>query len=254
MNGSSKHSILITGGCGKIGSYFARSVSGHYTVRIIDKISWDDKTLGPFAGESLIGDLQQVEECRKACCGMDTVIHLAADGSPEADFLTSLLPNNILATYNLFRAAQEAGCQRVVFASSAHVVSAYPSDVQVDINMPVRPKNLYGVTKCLGEALAAYFAFQEGVSSVVLRIGAYLFPNDDISSEDLTAFLHPDDFNQLLLKCVETPDIKFALANAISDNRLKRLDLTETKQLLGYEPQADAFSLFPFILRHERSQ
>jgi hypothetical protein len=46
-----------------------------------------------------------------------------------------------------------------------------------------------------------------------------------------------------LIKCLETPDITFAMAHAISNNRFKRLDLTETRQVLGYQPQVDAFEL-----------
>ena len=240
--------LLITGGCGKIGSYFARFAADKYAIRVVDKVAWDTERLGPLPGESLVVDLQSLEGCRKACEDIDMVIHLAADPSPEADFLDSLLPNNILAAYNMFRAAKEAGCKRFIFASSAHVVAAYPADVQINANMPVRPRNLYGVSKCFGEALAAYFAFNEGLPGVVLRIGAYLFPEEyeHLSSDELNAFLSPDDFNQLLIKCLETPDITFAIAHAISDNRFKRLDLTETRQMLGYQPQADAFDIFGF--------
>jgi nucleoside-diphosphate-sugar epimerase len=162
--------ILITGGCGKIGSYFARFAADRYAIRMADKIAWDAEKLGPLAGESLVVDLQSLEGCRTACTGIDMVIHLAADPSPEADFLESLLANNIVATYNMFRAAKEAGCKRFIFASSAHTVAAYPADVQINANMPVRPRNLYGVSKCFGEALAAYFAFNEVLPSVVLRI------------------------------------------------------------------------------------
>lgn len=238
--------ILITGGCGKIGSYFVRFASGNYSIRVVDKMAWDPKRLGPFSGESLVLDLQNLEACRQACTDMDMVIHLAADPSPEADFVDSLLGNNIIATYNMFRAAKEAGCQRFIFASSIHTVAAYPSDVQIKVNMPVRPKNLYGVSKCFGEAIAAYFAFNEGLSSIVLRIGAYTFLEDHrhLSPSEQDAFLSPDDFNDLLIKCLETQKITFAIAHAISDNRFKRLDLTETRELLGYQPQADAFELF----------
>ncbi len=246
MTRTSQPKILITGGCGKIGAYLARFISPKYPVRLVDKVAWDVEKLGPLPGASYIADLQSLEACQKACAGIDWVIHLAADASPEAD-LDSLLPNNIVATYNMFRAARAAGCQRFIYASSAHVVSAYPADVQIKACMPVRPKNLYGVSKCFGEALAAYFAFSEGLPSIVLRIGAYLFPDEcaqGAGANELDAFLSPDDFNALLLKCLETPNITFAIAHAISDNRFKRLDLTETREQFGYSPQADAFDLF----------
>ena len=59
-----------------------------------------------------------------------------------------------------------------------------------------------------------------------------------------TPGLSPDDFNELLIKCLETPHITFAMPRAISDNRFKRLDLTETREIFGYQPQADAFERF----------
>jgi nucleoside-diphosphate-sugar epimerase len=253
MDGKTKLRVLVTGGCGKIGSYFVRFAADKYTIRIADKVAWDPKRLGSFAGESLVADLQDPRACRQACEDMDMVIHLAADASPEADFVDSLLGNNIVATYNMFRAAQEAGCRRFIYASSAHAVAAYPPDVQIKVNMPVRPTNLYGVSKCFGEALAAHFAFNEGLPSIALRIGAYVFPEhpEELSPLEWDAFLSPDDFNDLLIRCLETPKITFAIAHVISDNTFKRLDLTETREVLGYQPQADAFELFGNISKNK---
>jgi nucleoside-diphosphate-sugar epimerase len=243
MSEKSKTKILVTGGCGKIGSYFVRFASDRYDIRVVDKVAWDIEKLGPFVGESLVADLQNMAECQKVCEGMDMVIHLAADPSPKADFMDSLLGNNIIAAYNVFRAAQEAGCQRVIFASSIHAVGGYPEDVQVKVDMAVRPNDLYGVSKCFGEALAAYFAFNEGLSSIVLRIGAYLFPDElkHLAPQEQSFFLNPDDFNSLLIKCLEKPRITFAIAHAISDNKYKRLDLTETRELFDYQPKVDVF-------------
>src|ERR1043165_202431 len=138
MNTKSKRRVVVTGGCGKIGSYFVRFAADLYSIRVVDRVAWDPEKLGALHGESLALDLQNPEACQQACTGMDMVIHLAADPSPEADFFDSLLGNNILTTYNMFRAAQEAGCQRFIVASSVHAVAAYPADVQIKSNMPVR--------------------------------------------------------------------------------------------------------------------
>jgi nucleoside-diphosphate-sugar epimerase len=244
LTSSSHPKILITGGCGKIGSYFARFACDRYTLRLVDKVAWDTSCLGEPPGESLVLDLQDLKACRRACDNMDMVIHLAADADPDADFLGSLLANNILATYNMFQAAKDAGCKRFIYASSAHAMSAYPRDMQIKTDMPVKPGNLYGVSKCFGEALASHFAINEGLPSIAVRIGAYLFPGElNPNSTEIDAYLHPDDFNQLLIQCLEVPDISFAIVNAISDNYFKRLDLTETRRILRYHPQADGFKL-----------
>jgi len=243
-----KQKIVITGGCGKIGSYFAKFAANKYFLRIADRIAWDDDKLGAPSGECVVVDLQNLAACRDICKGMDVVIHLAADADPEADFHASLLGNNILATHNMFRAAKDAGCKRFIYASSVHAVAGYAPDIQIKRDTAVFPKNEYGVSKCFGEALAAYFANSEGLPTIVLRIGAYIFPEEyeRFPLDEVDAFLDPDDFNQLLIKCVETPNINFLIAHAISDNRCKRLDITETRERLGYRPQADGFKLFSF--------
>lgn len=250
-----KTKILITGGCGRIGSYFARYAVDKYQVRVVDKVAWDTQKQGSLSAESIVIDLQDIAACRKACEDMDMVIHLAADANPDADFYDSLLRNNIVATHNMFRAAKDAGCKRFIFASSAHVVSAYDADIQIHSEMIVKPKNVYGATKCFGEALGAYFAYTEGLSTIAVRIGAYTFPEEyeNFGVEEIDAFLDPDDFNQLLIRCLETPGIKFAIAHAISNNRYKRLDLTETKEIFGYEPKADAFKIFNILPRTEQA-
>ncbi|KAA3665106.1 MAG: NAD(P)-dependent oxidoreductase [Chloroflexi bacterium] len=244
-----KQKIIITGGCGKIGSYFVKFASSKYAIRVVDRIAWDSTKHGVRPRESMVLDLQDLAACRQACAGMNTVIHLAADADPDANFEDSLLGNNIIATHNMFRAAKDAGCKRFIYASSAHVVSGYAPDIQVKSHMPINPKNEYGVTKCFGEALAAHFANSEGLPSIVLRIGAYIFPEEyeHFSLDEVDAFLDPDDFNELLLKCLETPNINFFVAHTISNNRYKRLDLTETRKVLGYQPQADAFEIFGMV-------
>ena len=245
--------LLITGGCGKIGSYFARFAQDRYAIRVADREEWDSNRLGEINGESMLFDLRDLESCRKACAGMDLVVHLAADPDPEADFLGSLLGNNILGTYHLFRAAKEAGCRRVIYASSVHSVASHPADVQINDHMPVRPTSLYGVSKCFGEALASHYAYNEGLPSIAIRIGAYLFPEEisQLEPRYADAYLHPDDFNHLLIQCLETPDITFAIIPAISDNRYKRLDLTAAREQFGYQPAADGFDLLNVLSKEE---
>src|SRR5262249_39621390 len=82
------------------------------------------------------------------------VVHLAANPDPSASW-ESLLPDNFITTYNMFTAAQEAGCRRLIFASSIHAVWNYPREVVVKPDMPIWPENIYGVSKCFGEALAS---------------------------------------------------------------------------------------------------
>jgi len=114
--------------------------------------------------------------------------------------------------------------------------------------MPVRPKSLYGVSKVFGEGLAAYFAYQEGMEAVAVRIGAFEYPHEwsRMGSRDLSAWASPEDICTLLTLCIDQ-DLNgepFAIVHGISDNRFKRLDLTDTRELLGYKPSGDAFDVW----------
>ena len=62
-------------------------------------------------------------------------------------------------------------------------VSGYPKNIQVKTSEPVNPGDLYGVTKCFGEALGRYMAEQEGLSVIALRIGGFQPENNGGKTE-----------------------------------------------------------------------
>jgi uronate dehydrogenase len=232
--------ILITGANGRIGSSLVKYIDAleqGYNLRLGDLIVSDER------GMKI--DITDLSSCRIACEAVDTIIHLAGAASPDSTF-DDILRVNIIGTYNIFQAASESGVRRIVFASSAQVVEGYPLDIQVRTNMPVRPKNLYGVSKAYGEALAAYYAYQNKLEAIALRIGAFKYQTNwvKMSSRDLSAWAEPEDLCSLFVQCIEADmgEEPFMIAHGISNNRFKRLDLSDTKYRLGYTPKADSFS------------
>src|SRR4030095_14285462 len=126
----------------------------------------------------------------------------------------SVLNDNMVGTYNTFIAAKQARCRRVIYASSIHAVSGYPADVQVKTYDPVNPGDLYGGSKCFGEALARYMAEQEGLSAIAIRIGAFQPPEaaqDEGSIGMLDAWVSRRDLNQLIEKSIDVEQLKFAI-------------------------------------------
>jgi nucleoside-diphosphate-sugar epimerase len=239
--------VLVTGAAGGIGTAFFRYAGSRYDFRLADRPGSSLPDVSGSGHEVRHFDLSDTEAASEACRGVDAVVHLGADPSPEADFEESLLQNNILGTYNVLRGAYEAGCARVVLASSVHAVEGYPPDVQVHTSMPVRPRNPYGVSKCFAEALASYYATETGLSCIAVRIGAFEYPEEHGSADAhfLSLFVSPRDLCQLLCRCVEAPaETKFAIAHGVSDNRFKRLDISDTRTTFGYEPEDDAFAIF----------
>ena len=241
--------VLVTGAAGNIGSNFARWARerGKYTLRLTDV---NDEGLANVAefGETRAADLSDLDAVKELCQGVHTVVHMGGNPDPSATW-DSLLDINIIGTYNVFVGAKAAGVRRVVFASSIHAVSGYPPDVQVKTWEPVNPGDVYGVTKCFGEALGRYMAEQEGVSVLALRIGAFQ-PPETAAGEggpDLfDYFVSHDDLCRLIECCVDADEgLRWAILHGLSENRFKRLDLTDTREKVGYRPQDDAAALNP---------
>lgn len=239
--------ILITGAGGRVATAFRQSVGNRYQLRLAEKNL--DLLTDLLPGDEVISfDIADIEACRAACANIDTVLHLAADPSPDADFCHSLMDNNILGTFNIFRAAKDAGCKRVVFASSAQAVEGYALDHQIRPQDAPKPKNMYGVSKAFGEGIAAYFAHQEGLSALSVRIANFttLEPGEQLSARDMSAFLSHRDAADLLERCLRIEGVHHAVVHGVSNNCYKRLSLEETSRLLGYYPQDDAFSILGF--------
>jgi NAD dependent epimerase/dehydratase family len=235
--------ILLTGASGRIGRTFYEATRERYNFVLADIREPEFEIASTHRYEAL--DLSDPSSAQALVTGVDRVVHLAGVPNPDATF-DEILPVNIMGTTFLMEAAAKAGCKRFVFASSAQTIEGYPVDKQVPDGGPVSPANLYGVSKCYGEALGAYFASKFGLSVVAIRIGAFepLQGHQLTSTRDLSAWLSPRDAVHLLECAIAAPDIKFFIAHGISNNRFKRLDLTATRQALGYAPQDDAFHTF----------
>lgn len=232
--------VLVTGAAGRIGRYFAKHSSDRNDLRLMVQNPGDGEAIEAL-GEVVVADLRDLERMKEVCRGIDTVVHLAADPSPRATW-DNVIDVNITGTYHVFVAAKAAGCRRVVYASSIHAVSGYPVDVQVKADDPVNPGDLYGVSKCFGEAMGRYMAEQEDVSTIAIRIGAFQ-PAEAAESpkrlKNLDAWVSPRDMNQLIQRSIDNETIRFAIVHGLSDNCFKRMDISAARTLLGYKPQDD---------------
>lgn len=244
--------VLLTGAAGYIGQLLIKHLAHLYDFALTDIRQPANVRGFPF----LPADITDLDALRPLCQGIDTVVHLAAASRPNATW-EQLLPNNLIGVYNIFQAASEGGCRRVIFPSSIHVVDGYPKDVQVNPHMPVRPLTLYGATKAGGEAMASFYAHQKNLSAICLRIGWVMPRNDHRLRPDfphLDLVLTHEDLLRLAVASIDAPDdLRFGIFQGISNNRWKRLDMSNTQGLLKYEPQDDAFELakrnYPAALR-----
>ena len=239
--------VLVTGASGNIGTHFAEHADQKYTLRLMVQDIDDKAERIRGRGELVTGDLSDLETLKRHCQGVDTVVHLAANPSPSATW-TSVRDDNITGTYHAFVAAKAAGVRRIIYASSIHAVSGYPEDIQVKTSEPVNPGDLYGVSKCFGEALGRYMAEQEGVSVICLRIGAFQ-PARNMQKPGklalLDAWVSHRDLQQLIEKSIDDERLKFAVFMGLSNNVYKRLDISDARELVGYRPQDDFSEVNP---------
>lgn len=250
--------LVITGGAGRIATFYRRWLAGEedgaptssdWRLRLVDVREPSASRVGDEVVAGSQADMAELANVERAVAGAHTVLHLAADPSPRADFYESLLDRNIKATYNVVHASVAAGVKRVVFASSVNAVNGYPPSRQSRASDVPFPGNVYGASKAWGEAVCAAFVAQSdgAFSAIAIRIGgvtAREAVNLEVSAEMQALRVTYHDLARLFDACMTgAPDVTFAVVNGISNNRYLRMDLEETRQLVGYHPQDDAFAL-----------
>ncbi len=240
-----RRNVLVTGPAGRIGVAFTEFARYRYHLRLGIRSTPMPNYLADL--ETVHLDISDPESCRAACHRMDTVVHLAADANAGADFYATLLERNVKGVYNILQAALDEGCRRVVLSSSIQAVSGYPLEHQVQEDTPPRPLNMYGATKAFAEAVGHVFAHTHGLSTLVVRIGTFEHnrPQFEINGRNLSTFVSARDMSTLLACCIDAdPDLKYGIVHGVSNNRYKRLGLTQTRALVGYVPQDDSFAFF----------
>ena len=165
---------LVTGGAGFIGSNLVRSLlADGAAVRVLDDLSTGrPENLEEILADVqvLTGDVRDPEIVGLAIDGVDTVFHLAAIPSVARSVADPRSSNdvNVTGTLNLLIAARDAGCRRVVLASSSAV---YGRQTTMPLNeqMACAPISPYGVTKLAGERYMKAFFESYGLPTVSLR-------------------------------------------------------------------------------------
>lgn len=174
-----ERTILITGAAGTLGRALTPVLAAHgYAVRAMDLVptGFDLPSVS-----ALAGDIRRPDDVRRAVAGVDAVVHAAAwhgihlGQHPARDFWEL----NVDGTFNLYEAAAEAGVRKVVFSSTMGVYgrsreSAEGRAVHVHEDSPRLPTDVYGLSKGLGEELAACYARTGRVRSVALRFGMFV--------------------------------------------------------------------------------
>ncbi len=126
------------------------------------------------------GDIRTLADCRRACAGVDFVLHQAALGSVPRSVADPLATHesNLTGFVNMLVAARDARVARFVYAASSSTYGDHPGLPKVEdaIGRPLSP---YAVTKYANELYADVFARCYGLNTIGLRYFNVFGPRQD---------------------------------------------------------------------------
>ncbi len=178
--------LLLTGSSGWLGRFLAPKLSaiGHEVVGLDVATGAHTTVIGSVADRPLVdqtfGDY-----------GIEAVVHAGALHKPDIVRYpnNAFVDVNVTGTLNLLEAAVQAGHDRFIFTSTTSLMiseavragraggaeQAFWLDEEYG---PLKPRNIYGVTKMSAEHLCRLYHKLHGISVAVLRTGRF-FPEED---------------------------------------------------------------------------
>lgn len=181
--------ILVTGGCGLIGSTTIDQLLRHHSPRRV--VILDNLVRGSLSNVTAAlndprvtlvrGDIRDVEAVRRAMEGMDAVIHMAALRITAcAAHPREAMETMCDGTFNVVEAAQQAGVKKIVAASSASIYGLAESFPTREDHHPYNNQTWYGASKVMLEGLLRSFHSMHGLRYVAMRYFNVYGPRMDI--------------------------------------------------------------------------
>ncbi|MBD1262673.1 SDR family oxidoreductase [Maribacter polysiphoniae] len=168
--------ILVTGGAGFIGSNLCEVlIANGNRVTCLDNFATGKREniahLHADPNFKLIeGDIRNLEDCHKACDGIDYVLHQAALGSVPRSINDPITSNavNVSGFLNMLVAARDAKVKRFTYAASSSTYGDSKNMPKVEgiIGKPLSP---YAITKYVNELYADIFSKTYGLETIGLR-------------------------------------------------------------------------------------
>lgn len=233
-----KPTILITGATGSIGT----KLRLHFTAQ-----GWRLRLLclNPKQDPDVTtADLTIYEETwARQFENVDAVLHLAGNPYPDASWASA--QSNIDLALNVYRAAQQYGSRRIVFASSNWVMAGYRfGQERLTTQLPPWPINAYGSAKLFCEIAGRRWAEQHDRAFIALRLGYCQHAAGNIPGPHMQnglwgqqMWLSDRDLCQGVERAVLAENVSCAVLNLMSNNAGMRWDLEETRRVIGYVPQ-----------------
>jgi dTDP-glucose 4,6-dehydratase len=182
--------LLVTGGCGFIGSNFVRAVLAAHpddSVVNLDKLTYAGNRANLADVEDdpryafVHGDIADPKLVRDVLRGVDAVVNFAAPSHVDRSILDpdEFLRTNVLGVHVLLEAVRELRIPRMVQVSTDEVYGSIATGAARE-DSPLRPSNPYSAAKAGGDLLALACWRTHGVPVVITRgsntFGPYQYP------------------------------------------------------------------------------
>ena len=256
-----RRKVVVTGAAGLIAGQMLPVLRAHYDLTLLD-VRTTDRDNNEVQGVQIVDLLNRDRDTyRHHFRGADTVVHsgFVRTDDPEQRFHAELA--NVDMAYNVYQVAWEENVRRVISISSNHAADYYEGLIldgkwdSVDPNGRALSDNYYGWAKETYEHLGFVFACGKvngsPLENVQIRIGGpretdvTRCPKGDLRCmrRALAVYLSQRDFDQLLIKSIETPDIRdkfgvpFQIFYGISDNPHAFWSIANARDVIGYAPE-----------------
>ena len=176
--------ILVTGGCGFIGSHFVRRlVAGGDEVVVLDKLTYSGRkeNLDGVDCELHVADIADPEAVERAAAGCKAIVNFAAETHVDRSILEAgdFIRTDVYGTHVLLERAREAGL-RFLQVSTDEVYGDVPPGVSSTEADPLRPSSPYSASKAGGDLQVLAYVRTYGVDASVTRgantYGPYQYP------------------------------------------------------------------------------
>jgi len=165
--------VLVTGGCGFIGSHFVKLVvAAGDDVVVLDKLTYagNPRNLEGVGVDVVQGDIADAETVARVSEGCDAIVNFAAETHVDRSILgaAEFIQTDVYGTYVLLEQARAAGI-RLVHVSTDEVYGDVPAGVSSREADHVRPSSPYSASKAGGDLQVLAHVRTFGVDALITR-------------------------------------------------------------------------------------
>jgi dTDP-glucose 4,6-dehydratase len=173
--------ILVTGGCGFIGSHFVkRLVGGGDDVVVLDKLTYSGNlaNLEGVEHQFVQGDIADALAVAAAGEGCDAVVNFAAETHVDRSILAAgdFIRTDVFGTYVLLEWTRQAGV-RFLQVSTDEVYGDVEPGISCREEAPLRPSSPYAASKAGGDLEVLAYVRTHGIEACITRGSNTYGPN-----------------------------------------------------------------------------